>query len=67
MHLLFSSNENVSIRINEYDIRNSVCEKLLGVKFENKLNFEDHIVDISSKVSHKTYALARVAPHMNLS
>ena len=29
--LVVSFNENVSIRESEYEIRNSVCEKLLGV------------------------------------
>ena len=50
-HLLVSSNEYVDIGVNEYDIRNSVCEKLLGVKLDNKLKFENHSVDICSKVS----------------
>ena len=34
-HLVVSSNENVSIRVSEYEIRNSVCEKLVGVKLDN--------------------------------
>ena len=33
--LVVSFNENVSIRESEYEIRNSVCEKLLGVRLDN--------------------------------
>ena len=40
--------------------KNSGCEKLLGVKFDNNLTFEKHITDICRKASRKTYALARM-------
>ena len=45
---------------------NSECEKLQCVKLDNKLTFEKHITDICRKASRKTYALARVAPYMDL-
>ena len=48
-------------------IKNSKCEKLLVVKFDNKLTFEKHMTDICRKASRKTYALARIAPYMDLS
>ena len=66
-HLLVSSSDAVNLRVSEYDIKNSECEKLLGVKFDNKLTFEKHITDICRKASKKIYALARVAPYMDLS
>ena len=65
-HLLVSSSDAVNLRVSEYDI-NSECEKLLGVTFDNKLTFEKHITDIFRKASRKIYALARVAPYMDLS
>ena len=40
---------------------------MLGVKLDNKLTFEKHIIDIYRKASRKTYALARIAPCMDLS
>ena len=40
---------------------------MLGVKFDNKLTFEKHITDICRKASRKIYALARIAPYMDLS
>ena len=66
-HLLVSSSDAVNLRVSEYDIKNSECEKLLGVKFDNKLTFEKHITDICRKASRKSYALARIAPYMDLS
>ena len=59
-HLLVSSSDAVSTRVSEYDIKNSECEKLLVVKFYNKLTFEKHITDICRKASRKNYALARI-------
>ena len=66
-HLLVSSSDAVSLIVSEYDIKNNECEKLLGVKFDNKLTFEKHINDIYRKASRKIYALARIAPYMDLS
>ena len=66
-HLLVSSTDTVNLKVSEYDIRNSDCEKLLGVKFDNKLSFEKDITDICGKASTKTYTLARIAPYMDLS
>ena len=37
---MLSSSDAVSIRVTEHDIKNSQCEKLLGVKFDNKLTFQ---------------------------
>ena len=66
-HSLVSSSDAVNLRVSEYDIKNSECEKLLCVKFNNKLTFEKHITDICRKASRKVYALARIAPCMDLS
>ena len=37
-HLSVSSSENASIRVDEYGLRKSEYENLLGVKFDTKLN-----------------------------
>ena len=63
-HLLAISSENVSIRLNEYDIRKIECKKVLRVKFDTKLTFGNHITDICSKASRKVYA---IASYMDLS
>ena len=49
-YLLVSSSDAVNLRVSEYNIRNSECEKLLGVRFDNKLTFEKHITDIFGKL-----------------
>ena len=66
-HLLVSSSDAVNLRVSEYEIKNSECEKLLRVNFDNKLIFEKHINDICRKASRKIYALAIIIPYMDLS
>ena len=61
-HLLVSTNENTKINIGEFSIANSDCEKLLGVKIDNKLTFDCHVSDICKKANRKINALARIAP-----
>ena len=46
-HLLTSSNKESTICIDNNIIINTKCEKLLGVKIDQKLNFNPHINDIS--------------------
>ena len=42
-HLLLSKNENFEANISENRISNTRFEKLLGVTFDNQLNFNHHI------------------------
>ena len=65
-HLLVSTNDRVSINVDGFKIDKSDTEKLLGVKFDKKLTFDDHISDICKKAGRKIYALARVTPHMGI-
>ena len=66
-HFLVSTSQEVSLNVNNFKIKNSDCEKLLGVKFDSKLRFDQHITDLRRRVSGKILALARVTPFMNLS
>ena len=66
-HLLFSTNNTIKIKIGNYDITNSKSKKLLGVKFDHKLSFDDHISELCKKASRKIHALSRVALYMNIS
>ena len=43
------------------------CEKLLGVKIDVNINFNDRISDLCKKASRKISALARVTPFIGLS
>ena len=42
-HLIVSTDEPIEIRVGESLIKNITCEKLLGVKIDNKLNFYTHV------------------------
>ena len=66
-HLLVSSSDTVNLRVSGYDIKNREWEKLISVKFDNKLIFGKHITDICRKAGRKTYALARITLFMDLS
>ena len=45
-HLLVSTNDNVKIRIGNFQIQNTKREKLLGIQFDNKLSFDYHLSEI---------------------
>ena len=64
---LVSTNNTVKIIIENFDISNSKSEKLLGVKFDHKRPFDDHISELCKKASRKIHALSRVALYMNIS
>ena len=66
-HFLVSANKEVSLHVNTFKTKNDDCEKLLGVKFDSKLRFDQHVTDLCRKASRKIHALARVTPFMNLS
>ena len=63
-HLLVTADDRVSM--NELKIDKSDTEKLLGVKFDKKLTFDDHISDICKKAGRKISALVRVTPYMEI-
>ena len=57
----------VSTNIEEFVITNSNDEKLLGIKTDNKLLFENHASSLCKKTSQKLHALARIVNNMDLS
>ena len=63
-HVLISTKENVCVNIGTTRITNSACEKLLGIKVDSSLNFEDHIGSICEKAGAKLNALTSIANHM---
>ena len=66
-HLIMSKNENVSMYNAPFEIKNTNCEKVLGIKADRRLNFCEHFDDIIKKASRKIYALSRIIPFMNIS
>lgn len=64
-HLILNTSEsNHFIEIENNKIFNSNCEKLLGVKIDNNLSFDEHVTGLCNKASQKLHALVRIAPFM---
>ena len=64
-HFISSSFDIISfLQIDQYQIYKSKCEKLLGIKVDHKLTFEDHVSSICCKAAQKLHALARVSHFM---
>ena len=49
-----------------FNIKKSTKEKLLGVKFDSNLSFENHVTSLFKKASQKLHALARISYYMDL-
>ena len=54
------------INVENNQITNSKCEKLLGIKIDQKLTFTAHINEICKKAGQKMNALSRVIPYLNI-
>ena len=67
-HLLLSDpSEELTIKIDNVEHKNSKSQKLLGIRIDNKLTFNDHVTEICTKASQKLHALSRVSNYMSLS
>ena len=54
------------IRVDNDIIQNSLCEKLLGIRIDSKLYFDNDVKKLCDNASAKLKALARVAPYLDL-
>ena len=59
-HLLVNVKNEISMEIDNFNIVNSKCEKLLGAKFDYKLSFNNHVSDLCKNAGRKVNALGRV-------
>ena len=50
-HLVVSSDDPTEIQVGESVIKNTTCEKLLGIKIDNKLTFDEHISGLCKKAA----------------
>ena len=64
--LIVSTDEPIEIRVGVSLIKNSTWKKLLGIKIDNKLNFDTHVKGLCKKANNKLRALARATPYMSL-
>ena len=60
-HLLVSSDESCTAKIEDFSIKNSTKEKLLGVKFDSNLSSENHVTSLCKKACQKLHAHARIS------
>ena len=58
--------DDISITIGNECISNSKNEKLLGVFFDNELNFKTHVTKLCKKAGQKLHALARISNFMSI-
>ena len=65
-NLLVAGDTDVTAEVGEFDVKSSREEKLLGVKIDSKLSFENHVSSLCKKASQKLHALARVVNFMDL-
>ena len=64
-HFLHTANIDLTVKIDQMEIKGSEKENLLGVLIDKRLNFEPHVKSLCNKVSQKLNALARVSHYIN--
>jgi hypothetical protein len=64
-HFLPSCSVSTSIKINGITIASSLSQKLLGIKIDKDLFFNEHVTLICNKGSQKLHALARISNFMD--
>ena len=60
-HPFVSSDESCTAKIEDVSIKKSTEEKLLGVKFDSNLSFENLVTSLCKKASQKLHAPARIS------
>ena len=63
--LITNHEKDASIHIDSSDIKAEKSVKLLCVKIDNNLEFNEHVPNICKKVSLKIHALARISNYMS--
>ena len=64
-HLLTNNTkESFQIKTGNEAVRSSKYEKLLGIKVDHELNFNEHVSSLCKKASQKLNALSRIASFM---
>ena len=64
--LITNHSEDISINVGKEYIKSRASVKLLGVKIDSNLTFNEHVSDICKKASQKLHALARISTYMNM-
>ena len=64
--LLVSGTQKANSKIENFCISSSESEKVLGIKFDCQLTFNEHITDLCKKASRKLNTLARISPYITI-
>ena len=59
-HVFLSEASNTQLIVENVPIASSSCEKLLGIKIDQKLPFEPHVEPLCKKASQKLNPLSRM-------
>ena len=62
-HLFTNSNTDVIMHVGDIEIKNSSCEKLLGVMIDSQLTLHEQLNGIIKKASKKVNVLSRITPY----
>ena len=64
--MLFGVKENKQFDLicNDITLKHSSHEKILGVTIDNKLSFDEHIINICKTANKKLNALSRINQYM---
>ena len=65
-HLFLSLYEDETITVENYIIKSSIVEELLGVTIDSNLNFKEHILSLGKEANPKLHALSCVFKYMTL-
>ena len=65
-HLIMSTNNAPELKVGDSLIKTSSYEKLLGVKTDYKLTFNNHLANVCKKANNKLRALARATPYITI-
>ena len=65
-HLIMSTNNTTELKVRDSLVKTSTCEKLLSVKIDYKLTFDNHVSNLCKKANNKLRALVRATSYMTI-
>ena len=60
-----NSDDNDTLSLNEFNLKKSDYEIILGITIDQKLIFNKHIKNLCKKAGQKLSALLRISPHLD--
>ena len=64
-HLIIVNNQDNNIKIGNDVITSKISVKLLGVAFDNKLNFHEQMNNVCKKANNKLHELSRITKYLS--